>query len=194
MPERKVVDWEAVEREYRAGQLSVREIGRQFGVSHVGINKKAKAEGWSRDLAAKVRQEIRNRLVTGPVTTVNAKEAVETAAARGVELVRQHSAILARANAIIAKQLDELDGEGDVIAEIEAEIEIETAGDRNTVRRNAMLKAVSLPSRAATVRELSQALKNVIPLERQAHNLDTDDGTGDSATFTFRLDRPKQDD
>jgi hypothetical protein len=29
MTERKSVDWEAIEREYRAGQLTVVEIGRQ---------------------------------------------------------------------------------------------------------------------------------------------------------------------
>jgi hypothetical protein len=194
MPDRKTIDWEKVEAEYRAGQFSVREIGRQNGVSHVAINKKAKAEGWTRDLAAKVRQEIKNRLVTGPVTNVNTKAAVETAVARGIELVRQHSTILSRTNGIIAKFLDELDAESDHIADIEAEIELETASDRSPQRRNAMLRAISLPSRAATVRELSAAIKNVIPLERQAHNLDTDDGSNDGSTFTFKLTRPNPED
>lgn len=39
-------DWESVEREYRAGVLSVREIGKAAGVSHVAVLKKAKREGW----------------------------------------------------------------------------------------------------------------------------------------------------
>jgi DNA-binding Lrp family transcriptional regulator len=42
MTERMSVDWEAIEREYRAGQLSVREIARQQGLSHTAINKRAK--------------------------------------------------------------------------------------------------------------------------------------------------------
>ncbi|MNG38877.1 hypothetical protein D3C84_1267350 [compost metagenome] len=35
-----------------------------------------------------------------------------------------------------------------------------------------MLKAVSLPLHAGVIRDLSTALKNLIPLERQAYNLD----------------------
>jgi predicted DNA-binding protein YlxM (UPF0122 family) len=48
-------DWEAIEREYRAGQLSVREIARQYAVSEGAIRKRAKAEGWERALADVVR-------------------------------------------------------------------------------------------------------------------------------------------
>ena len=39
-------DWEAIEREYRAGQLSVREIARQHDVSAPAIVKRAKRLGW----------------------------------------------------------------------------------------------------------------------------------------------------
>lgn len=166
------VDWEAIEREYRAGQLSVSEIGRQHGVSHTAINKRAKKEAWKRDLTKRVRQEVSSRLVSDEVSEANAQEAVETAAARGVELVRQHRGLLSRSNRIVQKLLDELESGTDNADEIEEEIEAETIGDRNPQRRNAMLRAVSLPSRAATARELSQTLKNVIPLERQAFNLD----------------------
>ena len=52
---RKTIDWESVERHYRTGLLSIRELGKQFGVSHVAIQKKAKAERWRRDLSAKIR-------------------------------------------------------------------------------------------------------------------------------------------
>jgi len=172
MAKGKSTDWEAIEREFRAGQLSVREIGRQHGVSHVAINKKAKVEGWARDLAKQVRREVTNRLVTTEVTSANAEEAVDTAAARGVELVRQHRKSLGRAQVIIEKLLGELERGTDNLEDIEEAIEEETAGDKNTKRRNMMLKAVSLPQRAQTAAALSVTLKNVIPLERQAFNLD----------------------
>ena len=42
---RPAIDWEKIEREYRAGQLSVVEIGRQHGISHTAINKRAKRDG-----------------------------------------------------------------------------------------------------------------------------------------------------
>lgn len=175
------VDWEAIEREYRAGQLSVSEIARQQGVSHTAINKRAKKEGWTRNLAHKVRQEVSARLVSPEVSASNARQAIETAAARGVELVRQHQSSLGRANRIAETLMAELERGCDRIEEIEAAIDDETSEDANSNRRNAMLKAVSLPTRAATLRELSQALKNLIPLERQAFSLD-DSGSDEPAT------------
>ena len=48
------VDWIAVERDYRAGILSVTAIARREGTSHTTINRKAKKERWTRNLAPKV--------------------------------------------------------------------------------------------------------------------------------------------
>lgn len=184
-----MTDWEAIEREYRAGQLSVSEIGRQHGVSHTAINKRAKKHEWKRDLSKQVRQEISARLVSATVSPevseANAREAVALAAERGVALVRQHQSRLARANAIAERLLEELDSGTEGLAEIEAAIDDETATDKSPQRRNAMLKAVSLPSRAATLRELSQVLKNTIPLERQAFNLDKGDDDEDEVQIVI---------
>ncbi|MGX9080421.1 hypothetical protein ACWTQY_31690, partial [Klebsiella pneumoniae] len=44
-------DWERIELDYRAGVKSLREIADGSGVSHVTISKRAKKEGWVRDLA-----------------------------------------------------------------------------------------------------------------------------------------------
>ena len=56
------IDWEAVEQEYRAGQMSVREIGRKHGVNAGTIVKKAKKCEWIQDLSEKVRRETAARL------------------------------------------------------------------------------------------------------------------------------------
>lgn len=56
------IDWEAIEREYRAGQLSIREVARKHGVSDTAIRKEAKAKGWKRDLADKVRKAVREEV------------------------------------------------------------------------------------------------------------------------------------
>lgn len=52
---RPAVDWEAVECEYRAGIRSLKDIGSEFGVSDAGIIKRAKRDGWTRDLSAKIK-------------------------------------------------------------------------------------------------------------------------------------------
>jgi hypothetical protein len=54
--ERKGPNWEAVEREYRAGQVSVRGIARTSAVTEGAIRRRAKAEGWTRALAERVRE------------------------------------------------------------------------------------------------------------------------------------------
>lgn len=52
---RKAIDWEAVELHYRSGIRSLKDIGKEYGVSDAGIIKKAKLNGWARDLGAKIR-------------------------------------------------------------------------------------------------------------------------------------------
>lgn len=171
---RKPTDWEAIEREYRAGQLSVSEIGRQHGVSHTAINKKAKAQGWTRNLAAKVKEAVSARLVSDGVSSSNARETIEAAAARVVEVVRSHRNDITQGRTLAQALFNELaEGTDPENREaIEEAIEAETSGDRDTKRRNMMLRAVALPSRASVLLSLSSAVKNFIQLERQAFNID----------------------
>ena len=57
----KQPDREAIERAYRAGLLSVREIAAFCGVSHTAIQKRAKANGWERDFKAKADSLVAKR-------------------------------------------------------------------------------------------------------------------------------------
>jgi len=49
-------DWEAIETAYRAGALSLREIGAQYGVTEGAIRKRAKRDGWVRKGGTQVRK------------------------------------------------------------------------------------------------------------------------------------------
>lgn len=169
-------DWEAIEREYRAGQLSVSEIGRQFSVSHTAINKRAKKDGWTRNLAAKVREEVSARLVSDQVSGANARAIVEQAAIRGVEIVRSHRQDISTARNIAGVLFSQLGEFAETRAELEEAIDAETAKDENADRRNRMMKAVSLPAHAVVLKDLSTTLKTLVSLERQAFNLDDDAG------------------
>ena len=86
---RKSIDWELIERDYRAGQFAVVEIGRQHGLSHTAINKRAKRDGWTRDLTDNVRKEVPARLASDEVSPEPERAAIEPAVARGVEVVRE---------------------------------------------------------------------------------------------------------
>jgi hypothetical protein len=180
-PEKSPTDWEAIEREYRNGQLSVSEIGRHYNVSHTAINKKAKKEGWKRDLTEKVRQEIASRLVSDEFQRRNARETIEEAAARGVQLVREHRSDIQANRSAVTELIAELIDTNAHREEIEETIYDETEteeGDspaakaEKAKKRARMLAAVALPSRANIANTLASALKTLIPLERQAFNLD----------------------
>ena len=171
MIERKSVDWEAIEREYRAGQCSVAKIGRRFGISHPAILKRAKRDGWTRNLAAKVREAVTAKLVTSEVTgAAGQRETIEAAAARVVQVVREHRTSIGRAQRLVDAlfgELEEATGNRDEIEEaIEAERRDEDKGkrrayDASSKRRAMMLRAVALPSRSAVIVNLSGALRTL---------------------------------
>lgn len=51
---KRQIDWEKIELDYRAGIKTLRQIADEHGISHVAINKRAKRDGWVRDLSAKI--------------------------------------------------------------------------------------------------------------------------------------------
>ena len=184
-----MVDWEKIEAEYRAGQLSVREIARQHGFkSDNAVRKRAKAEGWERDLTEQVREAVRSRLVRSEVRTLNVREAIDSAATRGVEVVMSHRRDVGAARSMFATLLGQLVEASAKREEIEETIFEETAGDANGKRRAMMLSAVSLPSHAGVLKDLSMSLKALVPLERQAFNLNdkVEDAASDFAEIVER--------
>ena len=55
MAEKKVIDWEKIELDYRSGVKSLREIATDHEISEGAIRKRAKRDDWSRDLSAKIK-------------------------------------------------------------------------------------------------------------------------------------------
>lgn len=168
------IDWEAVEREYRVGQLSNRMIAEKHGISDTAIRKRAKAQGWSKDLTEKVRQEVRSQLVRAEVRTpsVSDREVIEVAAATGAQVVRTHRKDIRTAADIVGLLMGQLLDAASNREELAEAIEEETANDETGHRRAKLYRAISLQSHAAIVRDLSTAAKNLVQLERQAYNLD----------------------
>lgn len=75
--QRKQLDWESIEKHYRAGKLSIREIGRRCGCDEKQIRRRARAEGWVRDLSEKINEAVRNKVVR--ITDPTEREIVESA-------------------------------------------------------------------------------------------------------------------
>lgn len=167
-------DWEAIHAEYRAGQLSNVMLGKKYGVTEGAIRKRAKAEGWQKDLADAVRQQVKEKLVRDEVRAPNARdrEIVEAAATTGADVVRRHRRDISKGQDIVSMLFGQLEEAATHRAELEDAIEEETKHDETTRRRTQLMRLVSLASHAGVLRDLSAAMKNLIPLERQAYNLD----------------------
>jgi hypothetical protein len=175
---RKAVDWEAVEREYRAGQLSVSEIGRQHGLTEGAIRKRAKRDDWQRDLSDRVRTAVRMRAVRDAVrqsdparTKATENEIVEAAAERGATAVKGH---LARANGLKA-HADRISALLSDVMSDDEEKRTKAAGIICLAKGDGL---------GSTLRALADVVERVQRLERQALNID-DEGTGDGGAIIF---------
>jgi len=177
----KQIDWDGVKSEYRAGQLSIREIGRRFIVSDTAIRKKAKEKGWRRSLAKRVRREVREKIVRADssqkVRTANLAEdeseasdkIVDAAADRGMQVVMSHRADINKLKK----------AEQDLLAELGDKDNRPTKLYISQYRGQIVEREIPYQ-----ITELTQALNNLanvqhkrIQLERQAFSLD--DGPAD---------------
>ncbi|MEG1680696.1 MAG: hypothetical protein RR326_11415, partial [Stenotrophomonas sp.] len=190
----KQPDWEAIERAFRAGALSIRTIADRNGVSDTAIRKKAKALGWERDLSEQVRKEVRNKLVRGEVREDQCAnperdaEIIEEAAEEGATVVRSHRRDIRKATNLANLLMDDLLTTIQRREEIEDAIDDETAEDSNGMRRASMLAAVALPSNSKTLFQLSAAMKNLQVLERQAFGLDEKEKTDEADELSKLMD------
>lgn len=181
MSERKPApDWERIEQDYRAGVLSIREIAGRHGVSHVAIGKRAKAQGWERDIAAKAQAKadalVTRRMVTSQVTTqkaVTERVLIEATAQVIADVRMRHRGDIGRALSLSMKLLAELEGQTDSLELLEQLGELMRSDDeRGQDKRNDLYnKIIATPSRIDSVKKLSETLKNLIGLEREAYGL-----------------------
>lgn len=170
-------DWEAIEKDYRLGQLSVRAIANKYGLkAHSLIDKKARQNGWTRNVAKQVYELTKNGLLAG----VNKSEQqvntptrgdIEQAALTNIEVINRHRTDIRQGRELVFLLMGQLSQAASNRDELEHEITAETEQDQTQARRKSMLKAIALPTHAGTLRDLSTALKNLIPLERQAYNI-----------------------
>ncbi len=199
----KQPDWEAIERDYRAGLLSVREIASTCNVSHVAIHKRAKRDGWVRDLAAKIKAKadalVNTQVVNAEVNKERAltEKGIVDANAQAIANVRMaHRTDIGRSRRLANKLLEELEAMTDENGTLRELIDQMREDEGPASLLEAAHKMASLPGRSKIMKELSETLKTLVALERQAYNLESEtDGnpSGGSITRVERviIDAPK---
>ncbi|EKN3404925.1 hypothetical protein AB5J03_003883 [Yersinia enterocolitica] len=178
-------DWEAIESAYRAGLMSIREIASQHGITHGAINKRAKRDDWERDLKAKIKAKadalVSKREVSTQVSTEKAlsERILIEANAEVIANVRmEHRGDIRRAREITNALFDELGAECADIESLRKLGELMLDPDENgRDRLNEVYQSIiALPERVKAVKALSDAMKNLIGLERQAYDIGEDKG------------------
>lgn len=178
-------DWEAIESAYRAGLLSVREIASQQGVTHTAINKRAKRDGWERDLKAKIKAKadslVSKREVSRLVSTekaVSERQLIEASAEVIASVRMEHRGDIRRARNIASSLFGELEAEcADVGALLKlGDLMLAPDENGNDKLNEIYRKVISMPGRVKSMKDLSDTLKTLIGLERQAYDIDGPEG------------------
>jgi hypothetical protein len=194
MAERKQVDWESVERDYSAGLLSLRELADKYGVAESYIRKKANQKDWSRDLSAKIQSKaeklVRSEVVRSEVRTEKAiteKEIIEANAQAIVNIKLAHRGDIRKSKRIVNSLFDELELTTDnrELFEQLGELLRQESESGQDKLNDIYKKVISMPQRIDGVKKLTDALKTMIGLEREAYDITAAPTATDNAMSSF---------
>lgn len=194
MAERKHVDWESVERDYSAGLLSLREIAAKYGVDESGIRYKAKRNGWTRDLSKKIEQrtedKLRKDLLRSELrseNTISEKEIIEVNAQAIVNIKLAHRGDIRKSKNIVNALFDELELTTDnrELFEQLGELLRQESESGQDKLNDIYKKCISMPQRIDGVKKLTDALKTMIGLEREAYDITAAPTATDNAMSSF---------
>lgn len=188
------IDWSAIEKEFRAGVKSNRQIADEHGVTETAIRKKAKSYGWVKDLASIIRAKAAEKVRTQEVRKefavdddqADEQKIIEENATIQANVIRQHRTSIGKAQAIAQMLFEELERsvlnaeELKRFAEIRATIGSAETGDAEVNERLLAFytKIMELPSKAGVIDKLANTLNKLIMLERQAFGIDDDQNAG----------------
>lgn len=155
------IDWETAKAEYEVGAATLRDIGARCNVSEAAIRKKAKAEGWTRDLTAKIRLATEAELVRRECALRTEPEIIRAASVTRAEISERQRARIAGLTDLADKMMKR-------VRDLKLDQEI---GDMVTASI-----AIGVLDKAATT------TGKLIALERQTWNMDAPVEAGDAKT------------
>lgn len=182
-PENTAPDWERIELDYRAGIKTLRQIAAEHGISHGAINKRAKRDGWERDLSAKIHAKadalVSKAAVSTPVsmeTKVAERQVIEANAQGIAEVLLGQRRDIQRAKTIAMRLLDELELQAgrenvELLEALGDLLRDEDEHGRDKLN-DLYQRIISLPERAKTMKALADSLRVCVDMQRQAFGLD----------------------
>lgn len=190
-------DWELIERHYRAGIKTVRQLAQEFGVSHTAVQKRATKFKWVRSLTEKIQQTTQNlvatKVVASKVATGNLLSDAETISAysevmASVEMVQRSDIEMAlnlsRSHMLELTALSKPAFADDLarLGELFAQPDAEDGGKSKADKLGELYRYIaSLPGRVKTMKEIAASHGVYIPVQRKVFKLDGDEKSNVSA-------------
>lgn len=196
MAEKPTRDWEAIERDYRSGQFTDREIGAKYGLSHGAIQKRAKRDGWQKDLSGAVKAATQARLIEAEVAKVATAEVakrvakqvanaipatvevVAAAAQVNSEVILRHRADITTLRNLAMDMAGELllvtHSQGELIR-LQEVLGTDSSPDEIDAARRSLDDLLKLHNRVGSAQKLADTLTKLQVLERKAFSLDDED-------------------
>lgn len=197
---KRVIDWEAIKAHYSAGIRSLMDIGKEFGVSDAGIIKRAKKDGWTKDLKARIKSKAEAKVSAAAVSEVvsvaraaNEQVVVEANSELQYRIRMGHRQDIGRTRSLFSKIMDELEAMTDN-RELFARLGIlldESGEDANgrmvkDTLNEIYRKVISMPGRVDAAKKLTETLEKVVKMEREAFGIDDNDRGDTSVDAAIR--------
>jgi hypothetical protein len=181
------VDWERIEVDYRAGIKSLRELAGEHGLTDGAIRKRAKRDGWVRDLSEKIQQRseelVRTQLVRSEVRAeqrATERQVIEANAEAVATVKMAHRTDIERARRILNGLLDEMEGMvGGETVHLLVELGdlLRQPDDQGRDKLNDLYQTIiSLPGRSKAMKDLTASLQVLVGMERTAYGMDDKQG------------------
>lgn len=185
------VNWAGLKPHYEAGIRVLRDLGEEFGVTAGAISQHAKKHEWVRDLKARIQQRAEQKLNKMALNTAaNERSAaserviVESNADAIVKVRMAHRVLFQRARGMAEALMSELESvmhEPEMFAQLrEVLLGDDLAlldSDKTLARRIAEIVG-EMPQRMRMLKELLEAIRLCVGMEREAYGLDSIDGAG----------------
>ena len=161
------IDWVAIQALYMSDRLSLREIGSRYGVSNVAILKRAKKEGWTKDLSHKVATGVKQAVISSQLANRPANQRKKREAAnQQAEVVK---AAIEEGKLVVLRHMESGRLLGDnanrLAAIIRAKIEV-MEGDPATADTGELFTL------ARSLESIVRVTTNTVAIERQSRGLD----------------------
>lgn len=190
MARRNDIDWEAVEKDYRAGQLTFRQMADVHSVSVSQIREKAKQLGWERNLAGAIRERTKAKISQIDVAELieqsahesaqqssqTQKNAIEIAADIATGVVMSHRKHYSKVKTLAADMLEEVAEFGKDKTSLSQLVEI--IGQDDPLAAQAIKRVTGFAGRVQSLEKLANTLVKIADAERKAFGIDDEEKGG----------------